>query len=296
MNYIDYESMYTLPLYRPPSEAYSLIIQATYGCSHNKCSFCTMYKTKKYVVKPIDEIKNDIDAFRIHLSYVKRIFIADGDAFSMPTDMLIEMLGYIKKKFPECERISIYASPKSVLEKTDEELNLIKSAGLELVYLGIESGDSKTLKSIRKEIDSDGMIEVCKRLKNAKFTLSVTLIAGINGQNSWREHAVNSGKLISQIEPDYLGILTLIISRGCELYNKLRVGEFVEATSKDILNEIKVIIENIDVKKPLIFRANHASNYLNLSGTFPEDKRFLLDEINLALKTADGFEKKYRRL
>ena len=213
----------------------------------------------------------------------------------MPTDMLIEMLGYIKKSF-ECERISIYASPKSVLEKTDEELNLIKSAGLELVYLGIESGDSKTLKSIRKEIDSDGMIEVCKRLKNAKFTLSVTLIAGINGQNSWREHAVNSGKLISQIEPDYLGILTLIISPGCELYNKLRVGEFIEATSKDILNEIKVIIENIDVKKPLIFRANHASNYLNLSGTFPEDKRFLLDEINLALKTADGFEKKYRRL
>ena len=288
--------VYSQPLYRPPSEAYSLIIQATYGCSHNKCSFCTMYKSKKYFVKSVDDIKNDIDLFRFHLSYVKRIFIADGDALSMPTNMLVEVLNYIKYKFPECERISIYASPKAVLEKTDEELNLIKSAGLDLVYLGIESGDTKTLKSIRKEIDSDGMIEVCKRLKNAKFTLSVTLIAGINGQNSWKEHAVNSGKLISQIAPDYLGILTLIISPGCELHNKLRVGEFIEATSKDILNEIKVIIENIDVKKSLIFRANHASNYLNLSGTFPEDKINLLKQIDFALQTLNRVGNKYRRL
>ena len=287
---------YSEPLYRPPSEAYSLILQLTFGCSHNKCSFCTMYKRKKYYIKSFEEIKRDIDLFRENLSYVRRIFIADGDAMSVPTDHLIRTVKYIREVFPECERISVYASPKSIIEKSDEELKAIRDSGISLVYLGIESGDSETLRKIHKDVDSNGMAEVGKRIKKAGFKLSATLIVGINGQEDWRNHAINSGKIVSEIKPDFLGVLTLIISPGCEIYNLMKEGKFKEASSVDILKEIRTIIENINCDKEIVFRANHASNYLNLAGTLPCDKEKILKEIDLVLNGDREIKKKYRRL
>ena len=287
---------YSEPLYRPPSEAYSLILQISLGCSHNKCSFCTMYKSKRYYVKTFEEIKNDIDLFRENLSFVKRIFLADGDAISIPTELMVKVLQYIRDRFPECERISSYASPKSILEKTDDELKLIKENGLDLVYLGIESGDSAVLKSIRKDVDYDGMLTVCKRIKKAGFKLSATLIAGITGTDDYTDHAVNSGKLISGAKPDYLGVLTLLINPGCEIYNLLRTGKFHEADSISILKEIRTMLENISTDEEIVFRANHASNYVNLAGTLPQDKDYLLGQIDRALKNLDFKDDIYRRL
>ncbi|WP_410208608.1 radical SAM protein [Fusobacterium sp.] len=288
--------VYSEPLYRPPSEAYSLILQITSGCSHNKCSFCRMYKSKKYYVKNFEEIKNEIDIFRENLSFVKRIFLADGDAISIPTELMIKILQYIKIKFPECERVSSYASPKSILEKTDEELDLIRKNGLDLIYLGIESGDTKVLKQIRKDVDYEEMLTVCKRIKKAGFKLSATLIAGITGTEDFTDHAVNSGKLISEAKPDYLGVLTLLIDPGCEIYNLLRQGKFHEADSVTILREIKTLLENINSDENIVFRANHASNYINLGGTLPEDKDLLLKEVNRALVELNFKDDIYRRL
>lgn len=288
--------VYSEPLYRPPSEAYSLILQITSGCSHNKCSFCRMYKSKKYYVKNFEEIKNEIDIFRENLSFVKRIFLADGDAISIPTELMIKILQYIKIKFPECERVSSYASPKSILEKTDEELDLVRKNGLDLIYLGIESGDTKVLRQIRKDVDYEEMLTVCKRIKKAGFKLSATLIAGITGTEDFTDHAVNSGKLISEAKPDYLGVLTLLIDPGCEIYNLLRQGKFHEADSVTILREIKTLLENINSDENIVFRANHASNYINLGGTLPEDKDLLLKEVNRALVELNFKDDIYRRL
>lgn len=288
--------VYSEPLYRPPSEAYSLILQITSGCSHNKCSFCRMYKSKKYYVKNFEEIKNEIDIFRENLSFVKRIFLADGDAISIPTELMIKILQYIKIKFPECERVSSYASPKSILEKTDEELDLIRKNGLDLIYLGIESGDTKVLRQIRKDVDYEEMLTVCKRIKKAGFKLSATLIAGITGTEDFTDHAVNSGKLISEAKPDYLGVLTLLIDPGCEIYNLLRQGKFHEADSVTILREIKTLLENINSDENIVFRANHASNYINLGGTLPEDKDLLLKEVNRALVELNFKDDIYKRL
>lgn len=288
--------VYSEPLYRPPSEAYSLILQITSGCSHNKCSFCRMYKSKKYYVKNFEEIKNEIDIFRENLSFVKRIFLADGDAISIPTELMIKILQYIKIKFPECERVSSYASPKSILEKTDEELDLIRKNGLDLIYLGIESGDTKVLRQIRKDVDYEEMLTVCKRIKKAGFKLSATLIAGITGTEDFTDHAVNSGKLISEAKPDYLGVLTLLIDPGCEIYNLLRQGKFHEADSVTILREIKTLLENINSDENIVFRANHASNYINLGGILPEDKDLLLKEVNRALVELNFKDDIYRRL
>lgn len=284
--YIDYESMYTQPLYRPPSEAYSLILQITLGCSHNKCSFCTMYKGKKYQVKSLEQIKSEIDIFREHLGKVRRIFLADGDAFSIETEKLIEILNYIKLKFPECERISSYASPKSIAQKSDQELKALKEHGIDLLYMGIESGDDKVLEAIHKDITSKEYVLLCKRVQKAGFKISATFIVGICGAGNWESHAKNTGKFISEVKPDYVGILRLRINRGSELDNLLRQGKFKMASYESILEEMKMILENIYTDKEIIFRANHASNYVPLGGTLPQDKEKIIHQLEVAIENS----------
>ena len=264
---INSEEVWIGNIYRPPSEAYSIILQATIGCSHNKCTFCSMYKSKKFSIKPIEKIKSEIEYFRKRVKYAERIFLADGDAMIIPTEMLLEILAYIKKVFPECKRISSYATPKSIELKTNDELRKIRESGISLLYIGLESGDDKVLEKINKGVSSDELAALCKKAKEAGFSLSVTFIAGILGKKDWKDHAVNTGKLISRIEPDYVGILSLMLEEGTEIYTEYLKGEFQEAEGIDILKEIEKMIENINVKAPVIFRANHASNYLNLGGT-----------------------------
>lgn len=279
------DDVYNYPLYRPPSEAYSLIIQITLGCSHNKCTFCNMYKGKQFTIKPFEQVKGEIDFFRSQISHIDKIFLADGDALIMRTKSLIKILKYINLKFPEVKRISLYASPRSILLKTEKELEEIRNLGVSLVYMGLESGDNETLKEINKGATAEEITEAALKMKKIGFQLSVTVIAGILGNKDSTNHAVNTGKVISKIIPEYLGILCLVVHPETDIDIQCKKGEFVEASGDQIMEEIKLMIENIDIpdNKKIIFRSNHASNYLNLKGNFPEDKDRLLDDINYAI-------------
>src|SRR5690625_4891019 len=196
-------------LYRPPSEARSLIIQATIGCSHNKCSFCSMYKEKQFRIRKLDDILNDIDTGREQFPNINRIFLADGDALIIKTNELVEILEHIQSSIPKCERIGIYASPKSIMSKSLSELKLLQSRGLNIAYLGLESGSDKVLMDIKKGSTSNEIIKCGRKLKEADISISITLISGIGGKNFWKEHAIESAKAINEINPEYLGLLTL---------------------------------------------------------------------------------------
>ena len=284
------------PTFRPPSEAFSLILQITIGCSHNKCSFCSMYKGVQFHIKPFEQIKAEIDYFRSRAKYVNRIFLADGDALIVPTEKLIEILKYIKNIFPECERISTYASPKSLELKSEDELKKIKDNGISLLYIGAESGSDEVLKNINKGVTSKELGDLILKAKKVGFKTSVTFIVGILGEKDFREHAIATGNFISRCEPDYVGILSLMLEENTTIYQEWLKGNFKEADGIDILKEIKLIIENINVTSNIIFRSNHASNYINLKGNLPEDKKRLIQEIDISLNKHSLKEKKYRLL
>ena len=287
---------YDYPLYRPPSEAYSLIIQATLGCSQNKCTFCSMYKSKKFTIKPLEQIKKEIDFFRIYVKKAERIFLADGDALIMPMKILKEIFIYINEKFPEAERISLYGSPKSILLKTPEELLELKNLGLGLIYLGVESGSDKILSSVKKGVSREEIITAGKKVKKVGIPLSVTAIAGLGGKENSIEHAVETASLISEINPDYFGVLTLMLEEGTELLEEYKKGNFIPLSSSEILEETKLMIKNINVKEKCIFRSNHASNYVSLKGTLPYGKENILKTIDYALKNNEIKSEFLRRL
>lgn len=287
---------YDYPLYRPPSEAYSLIIQATLGCSQNKCTFCSMYKSKKFTIKPLEQIKKEIDFFRIYVKKAERIFLADGDALIMPMKILKEIFIYINEKFPEAERISLYGSPKSILLKTPEELLELKNLGLGLIYLGVESGSDKILSSVKKGVSREEIIAAGKKVKKVGISLSVTAIAGLGGKENSIEHAVETASLISEINPDYFGVLTLMLEEGTELLEEYKKGNFIPLSSSEILEETKLMIKNINVKEKCIFRSNHASNYVSLKGTLPYEKENILKTIDSALENNEIKSEFLRRL
>ena len=287
---------YDYPLYRPPSEAYSLIIQATLGCSQNKCTFCSMYKSKKFTIKLLEQIKKEIDFFRIYVKKAERIFLADGDALIMPMKILKEIFIYINEKFPEAERISLYGSPKSILLKTPEELLELKNLGLGLIYLGVESGSDKILSSVKKGVSREEIIAAGKKVKKVGIPLSVTAIAGLGGKENSIEHAVETASLISEINPDYFGVLTLMLEEGTELLEEYKKGNFIPLSSSEILEETKLMIKNINVKEKCIFRSNHASNYVSLKGTLPYEKENILKTIDYALKNNEIKSEFLRRL
>lgn len=290
--------IYDYPLYRSPSEAHSLILQITLGCSHNKCTFCNMYKDKKFRIKTLDEIKEEIDFFRAQIKYVRRIFLADGDALIIKTSTLLEILNYLNEKFPEKERVSIYASPKSLMLKTPEELRTLKEAGIELVYIGLESGDNEVLTNVNKGSTVENFIVGVKKAKEVGFQTSITVIAGLAGKNkdASKKHALKTAYAIQEVSPTYLGILCLNILPNTTLAKQAEKGKFIEASSYEIINEIKIMIENLNISKnsPLVLRANHISNYLNLQGTLPEDKEKILSNINYVLKNNNVIERVQR--
>ncbi len=287
---------YDYPLYRPPSEAYSLIIQATLGCSQNKCTFCSMYKSKKFTIKPLEQIKKEIDFFRIYVKKAERIFLADGDALIMPMKTLKEIFIYINEKFPEAERISLYGSPKSILLKTPEELLELKNLGLGLIYLGVESGSDKILSSVKKGVSREEIIAAGKKVKKVGIPLSVTAIAGLGGKENSIEHAVETASLISEINPDYFSVLTLMLEEGTELLEEYKKGNFIPLSSSEILEETTLMIKNINVKEKCIFRSNHASNYVSLKGTLPYEKENILKTIDSALENNEIKSEFLRRL
>lgn len=282
--------LYDFPLYRPPSEAYSLIIQITLGCSHNKCSFCSMYKEKKFVIKPIEDIKSDIDAFRAMYKNrsVEKIFLADGDALVVPTEILVQVLDYIKEVFPECKRVSIYGTAIAIHQKSVEDLKKLYEKGLTLVYLGVESGDNDALKFIKKGIRAERVVELAKKIQDTGIDLSITLIAGLMGKfQDNKMHAINSAKIITDISPKYASILNLRLYEGTELYDLMQQGKYDYLEGVEVLKEMRLVLSSIDpskITKSIIFRANHASNYLNLKGNLPEDIPRMIAEIDNAIE------------
>lgn len=288
--------MYDMPLYRPPSEANSLIIQATLGCSHNKCSFCSMYKGKKFTIKPLEQIKEEILEFRKIYTYVQRIFIADGDALIIPMSDLRELLKFIKNTFKECTRVTMYASPKSIRLKTIDELRELKNLGLEMVYMGIESGSEEILKDINKGATRDEIIQAGKKIKESDIKLSATIISGIGGKEKTNLHAKYTGSIISIIKPDYVGVLSLMIEKNTEIEEKVKNGELEILSSFEILKEIKEILKNINTDEKIIFRSNHASNYVSLKGTLPIDKDRLIEDINWCIENSYIKNEKNRSL
>lgn len=274
-------------VYRPPSEGRSLIIQATIGCSHNKCTFCEMYKDKKFRMRNIDEVFEDLRSARARYSYIEKIFLADGDALIIPTNRLILILDEINSLFPECKRITVYASPKSILLKSPEELSLLKEYGLYMVYLGLESGDDTILAAVNKGASSSQLIEAGKRIKDADIKISCTLISGLGGKEKWTEHAINSAKVINEIDPDYLGLLTLRVEN--RLINQDVInGRLTLLSAKEVLEEAHLLIKNLDLSN-CVFRSNHASNYVSLGAVLGDEKEELLQYIEEILKKDELF-------
>ena len=282
-------------VYRPPSEAGSLIIQLTIGCARNSCTFCSMYKDKRFRIRKLDEVIEDLEMARQYYSRykIRRIFLADGDALVVKNKDLLFVIGEVKRIFPEVERIGIYGAPRDVLLKTDEELNALRAAGLDIVYMGAESGDDEVLAHVKKQATAAEIIEAGTRLKKAGLILSMTLISGLGGKSRMREHAINSAKLVNAINPEYVGLLTLILEDTVPLAEEIRQGGFELLSPAEILEEARLFIENIDAPG-CVFRANHASNYVSLAGTFNEDKESMLQKIEWAKKNS-AFKPEYFR-
>ena len=271
---------YDAPLYRPPSEAKSLIFQVTLGCSFNECSFCDMYRSKEYSERSWDEVKGEIDMMSKMLPDTTKIFLADGDALNLDTEYMIKIVKYIYEKFPNLERVSCYAMPMNLLKKTPEELDAMKKAGLNMLYLGIETGSDILLKKVTKGATAKTIIKSCKKAKDAGFTLSCMVILGIGGSKYSSENARETAKVISAVKPDYVGALTLYLENGIkdEFMTKFN-EEFIRISDSEAIDELQELISGIDVNDKVVFRANHGSNAYNVAGTFPEDKQAMLDKI-----------------
>ena len=271
---------YDAPLYRPPSEAKSLIFQVTLGCSFNECSFCDMYRSKDYSERSWEEVKGEIDMMSKMLPDTTKIFLADGDALNLDTEYMIKIVKYIYEKFPNLERVSCYAMPMNLLKKTPEELDSMKKAGLDMLYLGIETGSDILLKKVTKGATAKTIIKSCKKAKDAGFTLSCMVILGIGGSKYSSENARETAKVISAVKPDYVGALTLYLENGIkdEFMTKFN-EEFIRISDSEAIDELEELISGIDVNDKVVFRANHGSNAYNVAGTFPEDKQAMLDKI-----------------
>ncbi len=274
------ELSYDYPLYRPPSEANSLIFQVTLGCSFNQCSFCDMYRSKKYVERSWKEIKMEIDLSSKYYPETKRIFLADGDALNLPTERLVQILKYIYKKFSLLERVSTYAMPKNLLQKTDSELMILKNAGLKMFYVGIESGSDIILRKVTKGATYNTILQSCKKAKERDYILSCMVILGLGGEQYTIEHIEGTAKIISEVSPDYVGALNLHLDEG--IYNEFMTKfnePFKFLNDLQILDELERLIYNINPYSPIIFRANHASNVYAVKGTLPTDREKMLELI-----------------
>ncbi len=276
------------PVFRPPSEANSLILQATLGCSHNACTFCGSYRTKQFRIKPFTQLKEEVkELARKYKIQPHRIFLADGDALVLSTPQLLDIMQLLNDEFPSVKRISIYASGTNVQRKSDNELSQIRQAGLEMIYIGLESGDDEVLQNVNKGITNQEHITACLRLKQAGFTLSPIIILGLGGKTRSQEHAQQTANTINTIDPPYLAALTLMLVPGTKLYTQEKEGNFDPLTPLEILQELHTLIEGLTKLTDCVFRTNHASNYLPLRGVLSRDREKFLNTINTVLSDPD---------
>ncbi len=274
---------YDFPLWRPPSEGDNLIIQATLGCRYNRCSFCSMYKEKGYRARPLDAVLADIDLAAGQWPEVRRVFLADGDAYTLPTEALLAIADRLKQRFLALQRISTYATPFNILAKSPEEIAALKTARLGLVYLGVESGSDRMLKAINKG-SAKQMEAALTRARQTALKVSATVILGLGGQSRWQEHIEATAAMISRQPPAYLSTLQLVLDPAVAPGFFDRFGEsFHWQDDRALLQELRLLIERLAPASPIIFRSNHASNALALAGTLPKDRDKLLAEIDLCL-------------
>lgn len=270
---------------RPPSEANSIIIQTTVGCSHNKCTFCGTYKGVRFKIKDESIIERDIVLASRHFPFLKRVFLCDGDALILPQKKLLWILQLIRQHMPWIQRVGLYGNAKSILMKSPSELEELKDLGLGIVYLGVESGDAETLKTIRKGVSPERMIEAGKRIKDAGITLSVTVLLGIAGVDHSLEHAQATGWILSEIDPHFVGALTLMILPNTPLGEDYRKGLFKMPDQRGLLKELREMLLHTNLSRGL-FMSNHASNYLPIKVKFPGGKEKALGIIDAALQGA----------
>jgi radical SAM superfamily enzyme YgiQ (UPF0313 family) len=274
-------------IYRPPSEAYSLIVQATIGCAHNECTFCSMFKDKRFRIRKIDEILEDLEEARRQYRRVGRIFLADGDALILKDDDLKTILRRIGALFPECERVGIYGSPQDVLRKGVLRLAALKEEGLGIIYIGGESGSDRVLAKVKKGVTSGEIVAAVRMIEESGIHASVTFISGLGGTKHWEEHASETGRVISESSPSYVGLLTLMTEPGAPLHKEIKEGRFELLSPTNVIKETLLLLEYVDVRRDCVFRSNHASNYLALKGTLPGDKARLIAELKSVSGRAD---------
>ncbi len=279
---------------RPPSEAQSILLQVTLGCSHNKCTFCGTYRGKRFNIKKEDIIFNDIEFARQHCRHQNRLFICDGDALIIPQKRLVAILKQIRDRLPWVERVGLYANAKSIGMKSDEQLQEIKALGVKIAYMGLESGDDEVLKQIRKGATAEKMITMGRRVRAAGIKLSVTVLLGIGGREKSRDHALETGRVLSEMDPDYVGALSLMLVPGSELHAAHEKGEFELIGAEEMLQELGLMISATHLTKGL-FHANHASNYLPIRAELPRDKEKTLALISQALSGKVSLKPEYMR-
>ena len=268
---------------RPPSEAGSYILQVTYGCSHNDCIFCCTYLDKPFQVRPAAEVMEDIKMAGEYMPDTRRVFLADGNALVLSNERLIPILDALAQAFPHLERVGIYGNALDILRKSDAELKELLERKLSIIYLGMESGNDEVLRRAKKGVTALEMIDGVRKAQAAGLTVSVIAILGLGGVEMWRDHAVDTGRVVGTMDPAYFSLLTLMVVPGTELHRLVSAGEFVVPEPLEMLREVRVTIEHIEGVSNCVFRTNHASNYLPLAGTLPEDKERLLQFIDRAL-------------
>lgn len=273
---------YHEPVFRPPAEAFSAIFQITLGCSHNACAFCDMYKTKQFKTRSFVDVSQDISRYAMYNPQVKKVFLADGNALVLHTEKLLRILHEISSKLPRVRRISAYASPKDIVSKSPEELLLLRKAGLSLLYVGIESGYTKVLDYVSKGETQESTILGLQKAHEAGMQTSVMIINGLGGKKYSAEHALQSAYVVNQTQPQFTSLLVLSFPFGEQVYTERFTGVYESMSVMDLLSEVELFLDASQLQHS-IFRTDHASNYLSLSGVLNRDKDMLLARVRNAL-------------
>lgn len=290
---MEYEGM----VYRPPSEAYSLIVQVTVGCSHNKCRFCSMYKDKQFHIRQLEDILADLRECRAYYRRVRRLFLADGDALCLSMSKLLTILNAIRELFPECERVGVYGSAADILRKSLDELRELREAGLGIVYVGAESGNPQVLANMCKSAGREELIAAVRRAEDAGIPASVSFISGLGGRALWKEHAIDSATMISEMRPSYASWLTLMLDPAAPITKDIAEKKFELLKPLEVLDEMDLMLQHVDLPQDAVcvFRSNHASNYLSLKGDLPKDRDKMLAVVRQAKENSDMLRPEYWR-
>lgn len=272
------------PIYRPPGEWKSYILQVTMGCTHNGCTFCGMYRNRQFRMRNISMILEDIDMAKEHYGDVERVFLCDGDAIILPTEVMLKILKKLYDTFPSLEKVTTYAGPGSTLTKSVEELTMLREAGLSRAYLGVESGSHRVLTAVNKGVSAEQMLQAGQNLVAAGIDLWTIVIMGLTGkEGDWQEHILSTAEMINKMKPRHLSCMTFTPELGTPMGDAVFSGDMIEATPEQILSENKLLIQHLEVD-PLHFTSNHASNYVPLKGGLPEDKDKFLSLLDQALQ------------